>query len=354
MVNFSTLLYYIFRMFKGENWMIVGYMRNASKPTHFSTVSTLISKAKGIDLLYFNAKDVDMENDKINGRMLINDEWVRVEKDIPKVIDISAFCVRHKEVVNYLRGRAYLTGDLKHRLSKEKLQRVMSEDDSLSKYTIPSGMLESFEELNKFIEEYGEIVIKPVYSRRGRGVYIIKKQDDNYYVGIQLEDMTLDIAELKELYEKEIKSTPHIIQKAMTSRTPSGDPFDCRVHLEKNSKGKWRVLHISARIGIGQKVISNISYGGGRAKIEPFLEMNYGDKWESIHEELKSFSLKLARKIERVRKTELMTLGLDVGIDPEGNLFIFEANSAPGADVIKSEVALSRANYYKYLLNKHA
>src|SRR5699024_10908648 len=129
---------------------------------------------------YFNAKDVDMENDKINGGMLINDEWVRVEKDIPKVIDISAFCVRHKEVVNYLRGRAYLTDDLKHRLSKEKLQRVMSEDDSLSKYTIPSGMLESFEELNKFIEEYGEIVIKPVYSRRGRGVYIIKKQDDNY------------------------------------------------------------------------------------------------------------------------------------------------------------------------------
>ena len=64
--------------------------------------------------------------------------------------------------------------------------------------------------------------------------------------------------------------------------------------------------------------------------------------------------MKIARRIERARKTKLMTLGLDVGIDPEGNLFIFEANSAPAVDIIKSEIALTRANYYKYLLENHS
>src|SRR5699024_1705832 len=77
----------------------------------------------------------------------------------------------------------------------------------------------------------------------------------------------------------------------------------------------------------------------------------YGDTWEDILEELNEFGLKLAKRIEKTRKTKLMTLGLDVGIDPEGNLFIFEANSAPGVSTIKSEVALTRADYYKYLLD---
>lgn len=328
-------------------------MRNASKPTHFSTVSTLISKAKGIDLLYFNAKDVDMENDKINGRMLINDEWVRVEKDIPKVIDISAFCVRHKEVVNYLRGRAYLTDDLKHRLSKEKLQRVMSEDDSLAGYTIPSKRIESFDDITKYIDEYRQIVVKPIYSRQGKGVFVIGKDGSGLTIGAQREKERISIEKLERIYDKDIKGIPHIVQKSMTSRTLNGDPFDCRIHLEKNGKGNWRNINTSVRVGIGQSIISN-GDGSGRIQIKPFLQSNYGDTWEDILEELNEFGLKLAKRIEKTRKTKLMTLGLDVGIDPEGNLFIFEANSAPGVSTIKSEVALTRADYYKYLLDKHS
>lgn len=333
--------------------MLIGYMRNASKPTHFSTVSTLISKAKGIDILYFNAKDVDMENDKINGRMLIDDEWVRVEKDIPKVIDMTAFCVRHKEVVSYLRERSFLTDNLKHRLSKEKLQEVMSEDEELSKYTIPSKRIKEFDDIKKFIDEYGLVVVKPIYSRQGKGVYVLGKDNGKITIGAQREKKIISIGKLEKMYNDEIKGVPHIVQKSMTSRNSNGDPFDCRIHLEKNSKGNWRVVNTSVRVGIGQSIISN-GDGSGRVKIKPFLQSNYADKWESIHEELNSFGLTLARKIEKVRKTELMTLGLDVGIDPEGNLFIFEANSAPGVSTIKSEVALTRANYYKYLLEKHS
>lgn len=334
--------------------MIIGYMRNELKPTHFHLISTLISKAKGIDVLYFNAKDVDMKNEKINGRMLIDDKWVRVEKDIPKVIDVSAFCVRHREVVKYLRDKAFLTDDLKHRLSKEKLQNILSKEEAFSKYTIPSKRIENYKDISEFVEKYGKIVIKPVYSSRGRGVYIVTKKEDKYIVGIQKEESVLTSCEFQNLYIEEIKGTAHVVQKAMISRALSGDPFDCRIHLEKNGKGNWRVLDISVRIGIGQKVISNVGYGGGRAKVEPFLEMNYGDKWEKVHENLKATGLKIARRIERARKTKLMTLGLDVGIDPEGNLFIFEANSAPAVDIIKSEIALTRANYYKYLLENHS
>lgn len=328
-------------------------MRNFKNPPHISEVTAMLCKSAGIDLVYFNAKDIDVENNKINGRMLVGEKWVRVKTGIPKVIDISAFCVKHKREVNYLRNKSHLTDNLKKRISKNELQDTLRQDEKLSDYIIPTRRIESFKDIDDFIKRYGEIVIKPIYSRLGMGVYIIKPNDKDFTVGILQQEKNITYKELETLYNSEIKDKPHIIQKAMTSRTNSGDPFDCRVHLEKDGFGGWEVLNISARIGIGQKVISNISYGGGRAKIEPFLQNNYGDQWEDIHKNLNDFGLGVAKKMEKVRETELMTLGLDVGVDPDGNIFIFEANSAPGTDIIKSEVALTRTKYYKYLFKKY-
>src|SRR5699024_12319380 len=118
--------------------------------------------------------------------------------------------------------------------------------------------------------------------KKRRRIYIINKKEYKYIIGIQKEESVLTSCEFQNLYIEEIKGTAHVVQKAMISRALSGDPFDCRIHLEKNGKGNWRVLDISVRIGIGQTVISNVGYGGGRARVEPFLEMTYGEKWAEV------------------------------------------------------------------------
>src|SRR5690625_765059 len=336
------------------NKLIVGYMRNFSEPRHIAEVTAMLCKFMGIDFLYMNANDVDMENHKVFGRMLVNDKWVRVEEDIPSVIDLSPFCYKHKKVISYLRERSFLTDNLKHKLSKSKLQTVLENDRDLSKYSIPTRRLNSFGDLLSSIREHKEDVVKPVYSRHGRGVYIISKRRRKFIVGIQKREKVLSKRRFKKLYKNEMTAKLHVVQKSIISKTKTGDPFDCRVHLEKNGEGEWIIIKIIARIGIGQKVIANVNYGGGRSEIIPFLKANYPANWENIHAELKALGLSLARKIEEVRKTELMTLGLDVGIDRKGNLFVFEANSAPGTEIIKSEVALTRAGYYRFLLEKYS
>jgi len=49
-----------------------------------------------------------------------------------------------------------------------------------------------------------------------------------------------------------------------------------------------------------------------------------------------------------------VTLGLDIGIDEDKNLFLFEANSAPDTSLLQEEVATLRTDYYTYLLEQNS
>lgn len=331
--------------------MIVGYMRNFRKPPFSVTFTATIAKAKGIDLLYFNSKGVDIENNTINGVIFKNNKWKKIETSIPPLIDVSAFCLKHKTVINHLKEHAYLTEDGNKRISKEQLQEVFAADDYYKKYVIPSAYCSSFSVVDDFLSNYDEVVIKPVFSRKGAGIYkVTKKSSDNYIIGHNQLQKEATYEELKAFYNDKIADKRHVIQKFIVSKTPLGHPFDCRVHLEKNGEGKWEIARKHFRIGIGQKVISNTSQGGGVIEVDVFLKENFPDTVDEMIEKLDTAGIEIASKIEEIRETELSTMGLDVGIDKEGNLYLFEANSAPGSGLMLAEVHTLKIDYFKFLL----
>lgn len=82
-------------------------------------------------------------------------------------------------------------------------------------------------------------------------------------------------AAFQSLYEEIFSDNRYVVQKYIQSRTWQGDPFDCRIHLEKNGNGHWRIIKKSIRIGIGQKVISKVNQGGGVSDCKAFLAANF-------------------------------------------------------------------------------
>src|SRR5699024_11740718 len=115
-----------------------------------------------------------------------------------------------------------------------------------------------------------------------------------------------------------LKKTKYLMQRYIVSRKNLGDPFDCRVHLEKGANNEWKIANMFIRIGIEQSVVSNVSQGGGISRVNSFLEVNYTGKAKQIEKQLHQVSTKIAVEIERITKTQLATMGLDVGIDPYG------------------------------------
>ncbi|MFP3442838.1 hypothetical protein R0K18_34390, partial [Pantoea sp. SIMBA_133] len=80
-------------------------------------------------------------------------------------------------------------------------------------------------------------------GQRGFGVFILKKENNTYILGYQKKEKKLTKDELMNFFKESIENKSYIIQKYISSRTLQGDPFDCRVHVEKNGAGKW----VSAR-----------------------------------------------------------------------------------------------------------
>ncbi|MBP2257438.1 YheC/YheD family protein [Virgibacillus alimentarius] len=332
--------------------MIIGFMTNFKNPTALAKLTAMLCKYQGMDLIYLRPRDVDIESGRVEGKMYINSTWVTVKVDIPPFIDIAPYCFKRKnrEIMRFLRNKTFLSDNRSNVLSKEKLQEKLLGENEFAHLVIPTRRVQNFNDVQEFLDKHSTIVLKPSSGIRGRGVYILNQEKENYILGHQTEKKALSLEEFKNFSKENIIDKRYILQKYISSRTLQGDPFDCRIHVEKNGKGKWESAKNYIRIGIGQKVISNVNQGGGISDPKPFLKANFGDDWEKINDNLNKLAVTLPYMVEELRGTHIMSLGMDIGIDKSGKLYLFEVNDGPATASLKSEVAMLRAEYYKYIM----
>lgn len=334
--------------------MLVGVMSTYNRPPKLIRITALISKAYDIDIIFVRPPDVNIEKETLTGKMLVNNKWVTRETKIPKFIDISpySFKEKYKPVTDYLRGKTFLSDNRDNILTKEALQEYLREDPEYSHLVLPTHIVLSFDDILDYLEQYSKIVLKPSDGIQGKRIYIVEKTSDKYIIGHNTLEKNMSKEEFYNLFIKRIENKRYLVQKYITSRSLQGDPFDCRIHVEKNGRGKWESAKNYIRIGIGQKVISNVNQGGGIADPSQFLKANYGDKWTEINEKLKKLAVTLPYKIEGLRGTHIMSLGIDVGIGQGGELYLFEVNDGPAFKSLIGEIAYLRSNYYKYIQNE--
>jgi len=333
--------------------MILGFMRNFKNPTNMAKLTTMLCNYHGISLVYIRPQDVNMEKDQVKGKMFINNKWVVVQIDLPSLIDISPYCFKkgNKKVMNYLKENTFLTSNNK-RFHKDQLQSILLEDSKFAHLVIPSLKIQdNFCDMETFLQKHSTIVMKPIDGERGRNIYILEKIGEKFLLGHQKKEKQMSRNEIIDFFETSIKNKRYLIQKYISSRSLQGDPFDCRIHVEKNGEGKWVSARNFIRIGIGQKVISNVSQGGGISDPEPFLKANFGDAWGEINQKIKELAVTLPYKLEESKDIKIMTMGMDIGIDKSGELYLFEVNTAPITSPLKSEAAMLRVDYYKFILN---
>jgi len=328
-------------------------MRSKNDPNKFAKLLARTTKSYGIEFVHCTPEDVDFENKTINGKILIENDWVSREVPIPAFIDFSAYCLKHKEVLNFLKEHSILS-IYRKMSSKDVVNRKIVEDGEFAHLIIPSTTVENFETFHSFLEKYREIIIKPKNGQRGKGIYKLSITEDGYLLIIDNQEELLSKSDLFHFFDQKINAPRYLFQKYIPSITNNGDPFDCRIRLEKNGKGLWEVVIYLVRIGSGNKIVSNVSSGGSVSRLKPFLKANYGDKEPQIRADLKHVAKTLPYKLEKMFDTRLTSLGLDMGIDKDGTIYLFETNTAPGPEFALGEVALLRAEHYDYMLNKRS
>ena len=203
---------------------------------------------------------------------------------------------------------------------------------------IPETRWYSREALLEMMKKYSTVYLKPDKGTGGGGIIRLRKMGDNRY---EYKDLTsrrvTSFDQLLRLLDRKIRSKHHyLIQKGISLASIQGCPFDIRVFLQKPHH-EWLISGMAAKIAKPGKIVTNYCKGGRPYDIFKALYLATSKNHEiakKIFVELYYISKEIAKILNR-RFLGLRELGIDLGIDKQNRIWVFEVNTNPNFQLFK-------------------
>jgi hypothetical protein len=134
---------------------------------------------------------------------------------------------------------------------------------------------------------------------------------------------------------QKLKMSNYVVQQGIRLIEIDDCPIDFRFHMTKNGRNEWVAAGIGAKKAGKGSVTTHVRTGGQLLTPEQVLREVYGSRGDHLLEKMKDAAVRLAESIERNFSYSLGELGLDLGIDQNEKIWMFEANSKPGRTIFK-------------------
>ncbi len=232
---------------------------------------------------------------------------------------------------------------------------------------LPDTMMggEDNESVHTMMNRYGTLFLKPVAGSFGEGICRITGKDGqiqvNYRQGTQTVTRlfsTLD--EAMNASRQQMGHVPFLIQEEVPLALYAGCKTDFRVHLCRRNESEWEPVAIAAKVGQRDAVTTHVHSGGQIENAGVVLDAWYGRQSKAVLDQLADRAVSVSQTLCNTLPVQLGELGLDMGIDQEGRIYLFEVNAKPGRIIfthpsLRSAGMLSRQYvlaYAKYLAQK--
>ena len=341
--------------------MLIGYMHYRKNPAGLNRAYAFaaVAKAEGAELLYFSPGAADFDKGIINGYKYDSGEWIRSASRYPDVIYNTTGFSGDKQIkaAKALQQKIPFTS---HSIgSKMTVYRNLMKYKKYSDYLVLSENVSSTEDFFAFLDKYPEAVFKPSWGNQGLNICHIIKQGNEFRVQSGTESARYNAEDMSDFILGKIKQDEYIIQPYLNCRTKAGVPYDLRLHVQKGHMGRWAAPVIYPRISSNDNIVCNIGQGGYTGDLTGFLKREFGERYYNIHKYIEMFSLQLAAHMDEIQNElygeELNELGIDIGLDKEQKIFIYEVNWRPGHPPftnINLSVIKNTVKYAMYLANR--
>lgn len=201
--------------------------------------------------------------------------------------------------------------------------------------------------MKEMLERYPMIYLKPNDGFLGLGIYQVMKQVKGIRVRYRSGDRNLSRSYPSiQLFLKENlperKRKKYLVQQGIPLMRLDDDPVDFRVHLNKDRENQWIITGVGAKKAGKGSVTTHIRSGGKALDAEEVLKSFFESRGEEMYDKLKETAVKVAVALEDSFQKPIGELGLDLGIDRSGHLWIFEANSKPGRSIFEKIESLKK------------
>lgn len=247
----------------------------------------------------------------------------------------------------------------KNSLNKWELCHHLTKYDDIKKYIPHTIIYKNFNDVLEMLNRYNFIFIKSFYGSKGREVLSIQLIEDNYKLNyydksdMKLRELLIyDKNDLKAFIDTFTKDKKFIIQKGIRLVKHNKSNVDIRIMLMKNRTGHWTIMYEYARIAKNGSTITSASAGGEIAiyeKLYPFLSNHHlNDNLPTI-DIICDVAINIANCIDKEFGL-FGELGIDLGVDLDGDIWIFEANAKPGSLADNITFGMNRDTIYKAML----
>lgn len=221
-----------------------------------------------------------------------------------------------------------------HYFGKWETYQWFSEDSEINPRLPYTVLYESPQDVLDLLERFKKIYIKPVSGLRGRGVVQASTEDKTVVFkyrdqGVNCQAAFENPSEVCEYIQKRFCDRRYLIQQAIDLIEYNGGIIDFRYIVQKNQANRWVCNALVARKGDKGSIVSNISNGGTAFPAVDILKKVISSSEENIldwKEKIESFAIDVCNALDEYG-IHCGTLGLDIGIDKQGQLWLIEINN---------------------------
>ncbi len=322
-------------------------------------IHALVDAAKQLHvrLLFFDESSFDPERRTVQAMVPnpdLSDNWLVESHPLPDIVinEMPKLPSERSPLEQKLNRLVTFTSYSIH--GKMRIQTELSQSSTWSSLVIPTLVYADIDSLMNMLQQEQDVILKPDQGRQGKQIVRITAAANQRFIW-RADDTVLHVSldGLQQLAQSWIGEQPFLIQRYIDATTDERQPFDCRIHVQRNEQGEFIVTRIYIRYGKPDAVTSNLEQGGQTAEWTDWLHRHRAEIAEQAIQQLPDIGIQLAYDIDALYDYPLDELGLDLTVDRSGKWWFYEANTAPQTREHEAERAVHTIGYARYLARRH-
>lgn len=323
----------------------------------------------GATVFLFSPSDVNVNERKIRGVALsAKDKWILKTFRWPDVV-IDRYWYTQKPIFKeYMefRKKPYFLYANSRFTNKWRAHEVLSQNPNLRKWLPETHLFNGqLSKLKEMLRRYRVVYLKPITGTGGRGILRVERKNGQYRLLGRDRQRAKKFAlvrqesSLLQRVKRWVGRDRYLLQQGLDLALIPDRSIDIRLLIQKDSTGNWDITGMGVRVGPKNSATANLHGGGKAVRAEPFLKEYFGEETANeIIQECKQLAYQTAQTIEAYFG-RMIELGLDIGIDVLGRVWLIEVNPKPGRDIFREmgqtqlyRLAVARPLQYALLLAK--
>jgi len=314
----------------------------ADRSLMFAQYLTAAEKMGGYFFL-FGSHVIDWDNGTISGYFYTKTGWEQFDVPFPHVV-YNRIPNRKAEqlpilqkIKENMQNHYFIPWFNSGFFNKWTIYEKLRQDERVN-HCLPETVINpSLEKIEAMLHEYKHIYVKPANGSLGIGIHhIIRREKDGmFYCRFKDQNENKIIIKryptIKQLVDAHFLPSERynlVVQQGVSLLKINNRSLDFRIHTNKNIHGQWKISAMAAKISAYNQLTTHIANGGSVKSIDELIQENR--LFEPYIEKLKQITLLLSQSLEEKLEGFHGEFGFDMGVDKNGNIWMFEVNSKPG------------------------